>query len=38
MAEDGEIEKITLGRENLITLPDEVPDGAASPFESTDSE
>ena len=37
MADEGAIEKITLGRENLITHPDEVPEGAASPFEHTDS-
>ena len=38
MADEGAIEKITIGRENLIAHPDEVPDGAASPFERTDSD
>ena len=33
MAEDGEVEKITLGRENLIVLAGEEPEGASKPFE-----
>jgi len=33
MEEDGEIEKIALGRENLIALPGEEPEGAERPFE-----
>ncbi len=33
MEEDGEIAKITLGRENLITIQGEEPEGAKKPFE-----
>jgi len=33
MEEDGEIEKITIGRENLIALEGEEPEGAGKPFE-----
>jgi hypothetical protein len=38
MADEGSIEKITIGRENLIAHPDSVPEGAGSPFEPTESE
>jgi hypothetical protein len=38
MADEGSIEKITIGRENLIAHPDAVPEGAGSPFEPTESE
>jgi hypothetical protein len=38
MADEGAVEKITIGRENLIAHPDEVPDGATSPFDPADSE
>jgi hypothetical protein len=38
MADEGDVEKITLGRENLIVHPDEVPSGAESPFEADDTE
>ena len=33
MEEEGEVEKITLGRENLIALENEKPEGAKKPFE-----
>ncbi len=33
MAEENKVTKITLGRENLITLPGEEPEQAGSPFE-----
>ncbi|SFL53606.1 IclR helix-turn-helix domain-containing protein [Halogranum rubrum] len=33
MEEDGKIRKITIGRENLVTLADRVPESAESPFE-----
>jgi uncharacterized membrane protein len=33
MAEDDQVRKISVGRENLITLPEAVPDGADPPFE-----
>jgi hypothetical protein len=33
MEDDGKIRKITIGRENLVTLADRVPESAESPFE-----
>ncbi|WP_394342372.1 helix-turn-helix transcriptional regulator [Salinigranum rubrum] len=38
MAEDGTIEKIPIGRENVVAHPDEVPEGAGSPFDPPDEE
>ncbi len=33
MADDDEIQKINIGRENIVTRPDSVPDHAKSPFD-----
>lgn len=33
MADEGDIEKINIGRENIVTRPDAVPEHAKSPFE-----
>jgi hypothetical protein len=38
MAEDGTIEKIPIGRENVVAHPDKVPEGAGSPFDPPDEE
>lgn len=38
MADEGAVEKIQIGRENLVTYPDARPDGAASPFDPPDGE
>ncbi len=38
MADDGAIEKIPIGRENVVAHPDEVPEGAGSPFDPPDEE
>jgi len=35
MEEEGDIEKINVGRQNIIALEDAVPDNAKSPFEET---
>ena len=36
MADDGAIQKIPIGRENVVVHPDRVPEGAESPFDSSD--
>jgi hypothetical protein len=36
MADDGAIQKIPIGRENIVTHPDKVPEGAEPPFEPSD--
>ncbi|KAB1190684.1 MULTISPECIES: binary toxin-like calcium binding domain-containing protein [Haloferax] len=33
MADEGEVQKINIGRENIVTRPDAVPEHAKSPFE-----
>ncbi|MGM0592200.1 MAG: helix-turn-helix transcriptional regulator, partial [Halobacteriota archaeon] len=35
MDEEGQIVKISVGRENVIALPGEEPDGAKSPYDRT---
>ncbi|SEP22367.1 IclR helix-turn-helix domain-containing protein [Halogranum amylolyticum] len=37
MEDEGKIRKITIGRENLVTLADRVPQSAESPFDEDDS-
>jgi hypothetical protein len=37
MEDDGKIRKITIGRENLVTLSDRVPQSAESPFDEDDA-
>jgi uncharacterized membrane protein len=36
MADDGAIQKIPIGRENIVAHPDNVPEGAEPPFEPPD--
>ncbi|WP_136600595.1 DUF7343 domain-containing protein [Salinigranum halophilum] len=36
MADDGAVQKIPIGRENVVVHPDRVPEGAESPFDSSD--
>ncbi|WP_372910981.1 MarR family transcriptional regulator [Salinigranum sp.] len=36
MADDGAIQKIPIGRENIVAHPDNVPEGAEPPFEPSD--